>query len=494
METMDLLQWLNHNHELAVSGVTGAIIPTVLIPLTAVTVAITSLAGIIAGWFGIKLHTEGPKQFLEVLLKKRVLAGAIVLNLVIIAAYKGYHYYQNYPRFLMTIKNQSAINAKQSSFNYLESKGREHFYLGKINKAKLNSVNFISENQIPAGAFRSGVISGDFIFYGSDDGFIYEFDKKNLSIFRKFFVGTIITTRPIIFQGKIYVGEGSHDTHHARVYSFSLKTGEFLNSFTTKGHNEGQPLIVSHNGIDLMFVVAGKDGVYAINPNTMEEIWHQNDGHIDATVSHENGVIYTGTGVEKDNGFGSKFAVAYDFATGKKIWQTELPLSNWMHPSITMENVCYSLGEIYNPSQVGLLYCLNKKDGTPSISIPFESPLTSKPFYIKDTASKNEYIFLSKINGEVCGIDLNKKEKMWCQKTTKAKNISSFSSFDYDSKRGVLWYPSHDQGLYAFDPLSGKVIFRWNKASGQHYGSISLDDNYLYFMDIKGKLRKLELL
>lgn len=491
---MDLLLWLKHNHDLAVAGMTGAIIPTVLIPLTAVTVAVTSVAGIIAGWFGIKLHTEGPKQFLEVLLKKRVLIAALALNLLGVASYKGYVYFQNYPRLMFTIKKQSTINAKPSNLVYQESRGRTHAYIGEIKPAKLNSLTLKNENQIPSGAFRSGLVSGTSIFYGSDDGFIYEFNKNNLSIVRKFFIGTSITTRPIIFKDKIYAAEGTHDTHHARVYSFSLKTGEFLNSFTTLGHTEGQPLIASSNGVDLMFVVAGKGGLYAIDPETMKEVWHQNDGHLDATVSYENGVVYAGTGVEKENGFGPKFAVAYDFATGKKLWKTELPLSTWMHPTIASVDVCYSLGEIYSPSKLGFIYCLNKKDGSPRLSIPFSAPVTSKPFYVKNSLTGHEYVFLSQKNGEVCGVDLTKKEKMWCYKTTKEPGITSFSSFDYDSIRGVLWYPSHDQGLFAFDPFTGKVLYHDKKISGKFYGAVSLDSDKLFIMNIQGQIKQLEIL
>ena len=49
---MDVLHWLSQNHALATRGISPGIIPMVLIPLTAVTVGITSLAGIIAGQHG----------------------------------------------------------------------------------------------------------------------------------------------------------------------------------------------------------------------------------------------------------------------------------------------------------------------------------------------------------------------------------------------------------------------------------------------------------
>ena len=59
------------------------IIPTVMIPLTLVSVGISVVASFIAGLFGIKLKMEGPKKLLEVLLKPKVLATAFMLNAII---------------------------------------------------------------------------------------------------------------------------------------------------------------------------------------------------------------------------------------------------------------------------------------------------------------------------------------------------------------------------------------------------------------------------
>lgn len=493
MEIMDVLHWLNHNHELATKGINPGIIPMVLIPLTAVTVAVTSLAGIIAGWFGIKLHTEGPKQFLEVLLKKRVLVSMLVLNLFGIGVYKTYIYVKTLPSFMMTIKRHSNNEALASDQVYPESHYRPHDFIGEIKSSQFTSINLEKEIKLNKGAFRSGVISGSSIFYGDEDGFIYEIDKSKLSVKRKFFIGSQVTTRPIIFQNRIYVGEGNHDTHHARIYSFNLKTGKFENSFSTLGHTEGQPIIESVNGVNLLFIAAGSDGLYAIDPISMKQIWHKKDGHLDATVSVENGIVYTGTGVEKGSEHTKSLAVAYRFNTGEVVWRKELPISNWMHPIITQDDVCYSLGEIYTQSSIGMLYCLNKLTGTPHFSIPLNAPLASKPFYIKDHT--NEYIFLADFKGELSAIDINKKEKMWSLKTGTNKTNHSFVSFDYSSQFGMLIYPSLDNGLFAIEPKTGKVISRWYPKKNQakwdeNYASVSIEGSAIYYMDLVGNLRK----
>lgn len=486
---MDVLLWLKTNHELATQGIAQEIIPMVLIPLTAVTVGMTSLAGIVAGWFGVKLHTEGPKQFLEVLLKKRVLASMIVVNLIGMGAYKSYVYVRNMPSFVYTINRHSDREAIASKEAYTESLYRKHEFEGAIVPSKFSSLALEKEVRMEKGAFRSGVISGQSLFYGLDDGYVYEFDKNNLTQKRKFFVGTQVTTRPVIFKNRLYCGEGNHDTHHARIYSFDLTTGKYINSFQTKGHTEGQPLIASWKGRDLLFVTAGVDGLYAIDPITMREVWHANDGHLDATVSVENGIVYMGSGVEKGSVRDRSYAVAYDFATGNKIWKKELPLSNWMHPVITATQVCLVLGEIYFPSNVGLLHCLDKITGEALFSMPFDAPVASKPFYIKD--GSEEYVFLGDFHGTICGVSITRKEKMWCRKTGNDKTNYALSSFEYDATRGILWYPSFDNGLYAIEPLSGKILTHWMpKKWNDSYAAVSVEGNLMWHMDIEGVLRK----
>lgn len=496
MEIMDVLHWLNQNHELATRDVVGNIIPMVLIPLATVTVAITSLAGIIAGWFGIKLHTEGPKQFLEVLLRKRVLLSMVVVNLLGIGAYKGYVYVKTLPSFLYTITRHSNQNALPSTMQYSESRLRNHQSIGAIAPVEFNFLNFKNEIKLKKGAFRSGLLSGNSLFYGVDDGHIYEIDKKDLSVKRKFYIGTQVTTRPIIYKQRMYSGEGNHDTHHARIYSFDLVTGKFINAFKTKGHTEGQPTIASHNGIDYLFLAAGSDGIYAIDPISMKEIWHKKDGHIDATVTVDNGAVFVGTGVEKGSARDRSYAVSYEFSTGKTLWKKELPLSNWMHPVVTKTDVCYVLGEIYFKSSVGLFYCLNKTTGEPNFAIPIDAPIASKPFYLND--NNEEYVYFGDFKGQLYGIDIKKKEKMWTYKTGTDATSYSLASVDYDPKRGILWFASLDNGLFALAPKTGKVVIHWtperNKARWQdNYASVTIDGNSIFHMDIEGNLRKFEV-
>ena len=500
MEIMDVLHWLINNHEAATRGLNPAIIPTVLIPLTALTVGLSSLAGFIAGIFGIKLNTEGPKQFLEVLLKKRVILSMVAMNILGLGLYKGYDYVKTMPSFLITVNWQSDKNATASNEEYTDERVRNHQYSGELKTSQKIDLKLLKEIKLPKGSFRSAASSKDSLFYGNDDGNIYEIAQNTLVIKRTFFVGASVTTRPVIFNQKIYVGEGNHLTHHARVYSFDLKTGKFIKAFATKGHTEGQQIIANINNQNIMLASAGADGLYAINPETMQKIWHVNDGHLDATPTIENNIVYIGTGVEKAKNADRSYAVARDIQTAKIIWKKELPLSNWMHPIVAKNDVCYNLGEIYTPSTVGLLYCLDKKSGMPHFSIPFNAPIASLPYLI--STGKEEIVYLATMSGEVCGVNLDKKEKIWCKET--AKDISkgsdhyALASLEYDAHRGILWYPSPDNGIVGLSPADGNIVARWFPNEKEtpwtdNYAAVNVVGDKLYHMDIDGHLRMIQL-
>ncbi|MBC7714728.1 MAG: PQQ-binding-like beta-propeller repeat protein [Rhizobacter sp.] len=492
---MVALLWPDQHQLFIVKDLHLAIIPTVLIPLTFLTVGLTSLAGMVAGWFGIKLHTEGPKQLLEVLLRKQVLISMILINVAGWALYRGVIYVNNLPSFIFTIDHYSKTNAMISKEIYTDSRFRAHDFKGTIVPAHKSFLKLLKEVKLAKGAFRSGVVSGNSIFYGVDDGNIYEIDKITLAVKRKFFIGKQVSTRPVIFQNKIYAGEGNHDTHHARIYSFDLTNGQFTGAFATNGHTEGQPVIGNFNNTNLMFITAGSDGLYALTPG-LGKVWHEKDGHLDGTVSIENNFVYAGTGVEKGDIKDRSYASSYDFLTGKKIWKTELPLSNWMHPIVTQKDVCYVIGEIYTPSSVGQLYCLDKTSGSPHFAVPFESPVASKPFSIKTIT--DDLIFMGGLNGEVCGVSLSKKEKIWCKKTSLHNKADAFSSVDYDSEHGILIYPSYDNGIFAFSPEEGREIFHWTpsgkeKKWSDNSAAVTIDGDKIYHMDLDGNLRLFKL-
>lgn len=466
--------------------VQNLIIPTVMIPLTAVTVALSMLASFIAGLFGIRLKTEGPRRLLEVLLKPRVLLGALVLNLLILGGIQGYTYIKNYPRFLWTIEREQAERAKPSERDY----GNHHTVRGEFSGAErrvsvesLTALQVAWSKSLPRGAFRAPLIAGGSVFVGSMDGHVYELDAQTGEEFRSFYIGTPVSPELTIDNGVLYVGEGVHDTHSARIYAFNLKTGLVAGTYQTKGHTEGQPVMAEHKGEKLLFAVAGSDGVHAIDPKTMTVRWTANDGHIDASVRVHDGRVFAGTGREKgDSEKNRSYAAAYDFLSGERLWRNELPASSWMTPVVWREHVCFIYGEIYFESGLGGLQCFRQDNGQPTKSFNLASPQTTLPLVIDDS------LITTDSKGTVCSIDLISHAVQWCHKVAFKIGIN-FASPVYSDERDALIYASMYDGLYLLDRKTGKVLHHHElKDMKSIYAPVELSGLAFVVADIKGKI------
>jgi outer membrane protein assembly factor BamB len=483
METMDV-SLLNPE---VLPEVQKLIIPTVMIPLTALTVALSMLASLIAGLFGIKLKTEGPRRLLEVLLKPRVLLGALALNLAVLGSIHGYDYVKNYPRFLFTIERRQAAEAKPSQREY----GNHHSVRGEyspsaiaVAKGIVAELQPVWKEKLPKGAFRSPLIAGESVFVGSMDGYVYELDVKSGQTLRKFYIGTPITPELTIDEGVLYVGEGVHDTHSARIYAFDLRSGKFKGAYQTKGHTEGQPVVGVHDNEKLIFAVAGSDGVHAIDPKTMQAKWTAHDGHIDASVRVHNGRVFAGTGREKgDTEKNRSYAVAYDFSSGAKLWKMELPASSWMNPVVWREFVCFVYGEVYFESGLGGVQCFRQDNGMPSKSFNLASPQTTLPLVIEDS------IITTDSKGTVCSIDLLSQQTQWCHKVAFKKGMN-FASPVYSPERDALVYASMSDGLYFLDRRTGNVLFNTQlKDMKTIYAPVSVSGLQFAVTDISGQVQ-----
>lgn len=476
------------NIDLDTLNYTPLIIPTVLIPFTFISVGLSVVATFIAGLFGIELKAEGPKQLLEVLLKPKFLISAIVLNVFFLGGYQAYLYLKNMPVFMMTLEKKHQAIA--SSFSYQD-------YPMKLNKIKsaLGSspkkieLKLLWEEKLPMGAFRAPALSSNSLFIGNDDGHVYELNADTGKVLRKFFIGTMVTPAPIIFQGKLYSGEGSHDTHHARVYQYDLKTGKFLNAFNTLGHTEGQPVATYYQGVPYLLIVSGKDGLYAVNADTFKKIWHQNPGHMDASVRVENGVVYASTGREKgDSQKYQTYTLAFDLKTGKELWKNETPMSGWMEPAITSNYACFILGEIYFKTKMGGLSCYDKKTGSPEFTILNNEPLIGVPTVL------NEDILVSDLNGKVCLVDTLKRQNKWCfQAETQGKQMTSPA---IDTHHNMVIYTTKNNGVYFLDLKTGKEIHHFypkNRSWNSTYASALMVKNDLVLVDIDGFVSRYQI-
>lgn len=467
------------------------IIPTVMIPLTMIAVGMSVVATFIASLFGVKLKAEGPKKLLEVLLKPRILITALVLNAFIWGGVKGWYWWKNYPRLITTIEKESKLRAQPSDKKYKDDSQDVNYRSRKKSNFTATTLNQEWNFESGSGVFSTPVVSAGSVFMGNRGGLVSELDINTGKLIRNFYIGSPVTPKISIWNNALYVGEGVHDLHHARLYKFDLRTGNFAASYQTKGHIEAQSVVATHKDTTLVLVPAGADGLHAVDANTLEGRWHVNNGHTDAAVAVSEGRVFSGSGREKNDDKKNKsYAVALDFDTGSLLWKKELPGSSWMTPAVSGADVCFVVGEIYFETDRGHIVCINKKSGEHSLAFNLDEPVASMPLLL------DRNLVVSTISGKLCSFNLDRKERNWCQKVESSG--TAFAGPSYDNARDWIVYPSYDKGFYVLNPDTGDVIKNWTPAQTdgewkKTYAGVAIQGDYWIFSDYVSNLRALKV-
>jgi len=261
-----------------------------------------------------------------------------------------------------------------------------------------------------------------------------------------------------------------HDTHHARVYRFDLRTGHYQGSYQTLGHTEAQSVVGHFDDEHTLFVVGGLDSLHAIDPVSMELKWKVDVGHTDGAVLVDQGTVFIGSGREKhDDKKYKSYATALEFKTGKILWQRELAASSWMRPVRVKENICFVSGEVYFPTERGHITCFDRTSGDHTIAMNAPDPIVSTTKVIDNT------IIYATLHGSVCRFDLDQRRNLWCS-NTESNGAKSMAGASYDPKRHLVIYPSAKNGLFVFDPNDGKVLMHWKPSPEQGEWKITLGD------------------
>lgn len=292
-------------------------------------------------------------------------------------------------------------------------------------------------------------------FFGNRGGLVYELDIESGKLLRNFYVGSPLTPKVSLWNNSLYVGEGVHDLHHARVYKFDLKTGAYVGSYQTKGHIEAQSVISEFNSKALMFVPAGADGLHAVDPTNMQGAWKVNHGHVDSAVAANDGLVFMGTGRERDDDKKNKcYATALDFNTGETKWKHELPGSSWIVPTVLKNDVCFVIGEVYFYQERGHVLCFDQKTGAHKAAFNLDEPIVAIPAVVGND------LFVSTVNGTLCSYDLETRTQNWCNKGN--VDGTAYAGPSYDPKRNVIVYPTYKEGIKVFHPKTGALLGAWS--------------------------------
>ena len=147
-----------------------------------------------------------------------------------------------------------------------------------------------------------------------------------------------VYSTPTVVGKRLYVGEGLHTDTDCRLFCFDIETGKPIWTKTTKSHTEGAPVVAE----DRVYFSAGDDGLYCVNAENGEDVWHfqglEQNLHIDTTTVVANGKVYAGSG------YNTFAALCLDAATGKPIWKKDLPLRSFGTPLLVGNQLILGLG------------------------------------------------------------------------------------------------------------------------------------------------------
>jgi hypothetical protein len=476
-----------------------AIIPTVVVPFLLVGAILGSIVSAVAGWFGVTLKTKGPMRLLELLLTPRILISALVLNTLVLGGIYGYRWLDNHARPLMWINLRNAgispvTNHYPDTDTQLQTK---QFSAPKSERSPFNSgsptLTEVWKTRIPKTSFRQMTASGSSLFVSSLDGQVYEISMKTGETTRRFYVGKPIAPSPVIRNGKLYVGEGDHPTHHGRLYVFDLQSGKLVGTHTTRGHTQGDLVMAKVTGRDLVFVPAGHDGLHVLDADKLEPIWHAPLSHFDGGVTVDEEWVYAATGVEKDGPRITPVLVALEATSGKEAWRTDLSTSVWSRPFVWNDSVCIGMGEIYHEHRYGQIACYDRKTGMPLAAMNWTAPIFNTALKIDDS------LIVADLKGKVCRLtppDSGRTviQAEWCVDLPVKGRM--YAAPSYDETKGLLGFLS-DEGFHLLRFTDGAMAGEWKPSDGEpkwatHYAQPTFQDGAYYLIDKNGTLRKIK--
>lgn len=297
------------------------------------------------------------------------------------------------------------------------------------------------------------VIVGNNVYVGNDKtGGIYSYNINSKKMDWKAKAPNWIHSEIIYSNGQLFVGygnrffqeDGTRGTEASGLLSLDPETGEILWDFKTKGEVMPTPAFYK----DSVFITTGDKHLYAINPETGQENWRLELGHVISMSSPniKNGILYVGGGAPRPYTF---FAV--DLESRKILWETEF------------EDVYAGLDDvppvIYNDQYV-ITTGIEENDG----------------LHDNWAAEPNHMMY---------AMDIKTGEVVWEESLGKGEWVKNNKSGAPIIYKDQLFVGSPiTKKFYSYDPKTGKQL--WNYSTNVNKAPPVADKDIVYFTDTKG--------
>lgn len=403
--------------------------------------------------------------------------GGTVTGIFVCLRYRDYSYYQdlidkgikivsifelNDFKNVLPVKN---LESAKAHLNY-----NSYFAEYKVSLTSQPNLHLVVPKSAP-------LLVGDYIYMGTDDGYMYSICKNDGSIKWKFKISFAPKGKGILSSPQVYKDKLLFGAYDGNLYCLNRLTGQVEWVFYDADWIGSTPYIDQGNGVlyvGLEFGLFKKyGGVVAINILTGKSLWKSYDlpafVHASPAYSKRYSIVVCGCN--------DGYLYAFDSGTGKMLWKfkTEGEIKY---------GACFeeSKGLVIFGSFDGGVYVLNVKDGSVYAKFSAEFGFYSTPLitgnkviigsldkkvYCFNLDSKktdwmfqtggrifsspvayNESVFIGNNEGKVYELDINEgKLVSYIQITERIVN-----AVQVESKNGkiILYVPSHIGELYKF--------------------------------------------
>jgi eukaryotic-like serine/threonine-protein kinase len=278
-----------------------------------------------------------------------------------------------------------------------------------------------------AALVSSPIVSGDAIYFGSNDHNLYALDKQTGALRWKFPTKGRITATPAVVEGRVYFG-----SYDSQFYALDAAKGTLLWKFSTAGerHFSGSHLHGAQPAAEVVpdpfdvflsspAVVAGAvyfgsgDGnVYALDAASGTLRWKFHTGE-DPDTHNQQGIQSSAVVADGTVYFGCRDSHLYalDARSGTKRWEFSTG-DSWVVSSPAVRS-----GVVYfATSDSGLVEALDARTGQTLFSLDFNH----WPFFSSPTIA-GDLLYIGSHQGRVLAIDLGTHKVRWTFATEEAQ-------------------------------------------------------------------------
>lgn len=203
----------------------------------------------------------------------------------------------------------------------------------------------------------SPAIANSRVVIGGDNFVLYCVDLETAKLHWTFQARWPIFSSPVIWNDRVYVGEGLHEQTDSKIYCLDLASGTELWSFETTSHTESSPTIVD----GMLYFGAGDDGVYCLNALTGKVKWQYPGVHVDSAPLVLDDRVYFGSG------YGYNGVLCVSASDGQLVWKRSFRAPVWGALSYSEERLYAAAGNgdfnVSAQQPYGEIRCLDPATG-----------------------------------------------------------------------------------------------------------------------------------